>query len=161
MRAPPWRRSKLWSSRPDHSPVPRMDRSAAALARAHRNAEADPPAFPLVSHLKSLVAGICGDDSFLTLMRSAAGVGACPFAAVVSTEGRRPLSLSTPRWPTVSRACGYIPKDHWLPFLVWCIFGSRLLLMSPVHAGNDMDMSHGWLGLPEATWGIKAASLIQ
>src|SRR5438067_10908794 len=42
------------------------------------------------------------------------------FAAVPVTVCTSPECASTPM-------CAFIPKYHWLPFLVWCICGSRSL----------------------------------
>src|SRR4030088_771159 len=41
-------------------------------------------------------------------------------AAVPTTVCTTPEATSTP-------ICAFIPKCHWLPFLVWCISGSRAL----------------------------------
>src|SRR3954451_661188 len=39
-------------------------------------------------------------------------------AAVPTTVCTKPEATSTPK-------CAFMPKYHWLPFLVWCISGSR------------------------------------
>src|SRR5215831_5706621 len=43
-------------------------------------------------------------------------------AGVAATAWISRVRLSTPK-------CAFIPKYHWLPFLVWCISGSRALMM--------------------------------
>src|SRR3954470_7343036 len=52
-------------------------------------------------------------------------------AAVPLTVCTRPEATSTP-------ICAFIPKCHWLPFLVWCISGSRLFCLFLVEGGAAM-----------------------
>src|SRR4051794_31595931 len=52
-------------------------------------------------------------------------------AAVPTTVCTTPEATSTP-------ICAFIPKCHWLPFLVWCISGSRALLLFFVEGGAAM-----------------------
>ena len=54
------------------------------------------------------------------------------FAAVPVTLCTSPDCTSTPM-------CAFIPKYHWLPFLVWCISGSRSLLAFLVEEGAAFD----------------------
>src|SRR5271170_6717454 len=52
-------------------------------------------------------------------------------AAVPTTVCTTPEATSTP-------ICAFIPKCHWLPFLVWCISGSRAFSLFLVEAGAAM-----------------------
>src|SRR5438270_13015643 len=66
-------------------------------------------------------------------------------AAVHVTVCTTPEATSTP-------ICAFIPKCHWLPFLVWCISGSRAWLLFLVEGGaarggddrgiNDCSLAH-------------------
>jgi hypothetical protein len=52
-------------------------------------------------------------------------------AGVAATEWISLERLSTPK-------CAFMPKYHWLPFLVWCISGSRALALFLVEDGALM-----------------------
>ena len=71
-------------------------------------------------------------------LRMATGFSRSPLER--STRSARPLNK------IVVERCGYIPKYHWLPFLVWCISGSRSFFL--------------FLFLVELGAAIKVASMI-
>jgi len=52
-----------------------------------------------------------------------------------STRSARPLNK------IVVERCGYIPKYHWLPFLVWCISGSRSFFLFLVELGSAIKVA--------------------
>src|ERR1044071_3068878 len=52
-------------------------------------------------------------------------------AAVPTTVCTSPEATSTP-------ICAFMPKCHWLPFLAWCISGSRALFLFFVEGGAAM-----------------------
>ena len=49
-----------------------------------------------------------------------------------------PITVCTTPEATSTPICAFIPKCHWLPFLVWCISGSRALLLFLVEGGAAM-----------------------
>ena len=55
-------------------------------------------------------------------------------AAVVVSVCTRPESLSTPM-------CAFMPKCHWLPFLAWCISGSRACSLFFVELGAPIKVA--------------------
>ena len=55
-------------------------------------------------------------------------------AAVVVSVCTRPESLSTPM-------CAFMPKCHWLPFLAWCISGSRACSLFFVELGAAIKVA--------------------
>src|ERR1051325_1759348 len=52
-------------------------------------------------------------------------------AAVPTTVCTSPEATSTP-------ICAFMPKCHWLPFLAWCLSGSRALFLFLVEGGAAM-----------------------
>jgi hypothetical protein len=52
-------------------------------------------------------------------------------AAVPASECTIPEMMSVP-------ICAFIPKYHWLPFLVWCMSGSRAFALFLVEDGAAM-----------------------
>ena len=50
------------------------------------------------------------------------------FAGVPTTVCTSPDATSVPM-------CAFIPKNHWFPFLVWCISGSRVPVRFSVELG--------------------------
>ena len=118
MDAQPWRGHELWRSRSDLGASSGI-RQAAAFARAA----------PLEFSFRAVHRGPrCPGRQrrrrrpLIAMCSSGADVRSCTLAAVTATEWIRPESLSTPLWT-------FIPKYHWLPFLVWCISGSRFRLV--------------------------------
>jgi hypothetical protein len=93
-------------------------RQASAFAGPHRHSEFCCLAGNLSSFGDALVASVAVHHLLIAMHSSAAGVRSCTFAAVTTTEWINPEALSTPAWT-------FMPKYHWLPFLVWCISGSR------------------------------------
>src|SRR3954447_22772934 len=49
-----------------------------------------------------------------------------------------PVAVCPTPEATSTPICAFIPKCHWLPFLVWCISGSRALLLFLVEGGAAM-----------------------
>ena len=84
------------------------------------------------------IVGDAGVDDFAPVLDpcgSACAVATSEaFAGVVSTLCVRPDCASTPM-------CAFIPKDHWLPFFVRCISGSRPPLRFFVDDGAAMRLA--------------------
>src|SRR3954465_8159194 len=80
------------------------------------------------------IAGIGEDRLLLAVQQGRRLVDVGLLAAVPTTVCTTPEATSTP-------ICAFIPKCHWLPFLVWCISGSRALLLFFVEGGAAMRVA--------------------
>ena len=83
----------------------RLIRQISALSESDGDAQPDPPALHLGALFNSLISGIPKDHGLLAVQPIAGEVRSCTLAAMVSTEWKRPFSLSTPMWTL-------IPKHH-------------------------------------------------
>jgi hypothetical protein len=81
-----------------------------------------------------LVARVGKDVGFLSVHQRVACVTSLTLAAVPTTVCTKPESASTPM-------CAFMPKCHWLPFLVWCISGSRSPLLFLVELGAAISVA--------------------
>ena len=96
------------------------------------------PCLAISSRLRhTLVAGIGKDIVSSPCSKPLACVTSLTLAAVPTTVCTSPESASTPM-------CAFMPKCHWLPFLVWCISGSRspLLFLVELGRGNQGGVHH-------------------
>ena len=59
--------------------------------------------------------------------------------AMSATFAAVPVSVCTRPEPASTPMCAFIPKCHWLPFLVWCISGSRSRRAFLVELGAAFD----------------------
>src|SRR5207253_9860815 len=112
-------------------PIPQVFRQCLDDAALDRDVPVDIAVLKFGPLVRPGIAGI-GEDSLLPAVQQGRRLVDVGFVGGGARD-----RVHHPRGD-ITPICAFIPKCHWLPFLVWCISGSRALLLFLVEDGAAM-----------------------